>query len=800
MTDLEKYLAELPELSDKELNREARSAGALLSRAKKSGSTRSAENLQVMRDAIRAEKAIRKGHKNPRKTLYIKPTKAAIAAAKKGLEARKKAPKSKKGGLDTQQAKAEGVGSGVARARDIIAGKRVNAYQVKAFFDRHRQNYLDAKLRGLRPEESKAIQAWLIWGGEPLRKQAEQAVEKDKKMAKNPKEYTVKIFRGKHAGKTKTYKTLKSALRACDRFDLEYGAICCNLVRSSEEKENPKLTREEMKKLQARAAQERLAEAMGYENIYEWEEDKKKHGKKKKEKNPPRKKKKKKKKEMSTAGRAAVGAGIGALALGPIGAIGLGYGAAKYKPKKVKGNPKVTKRQALRELLEAGEIPLYPEWVLTTEALVKEGLAERKKDNYKITAAGRLELQKKNPKATEYQLEVGGSFYSLETGRQPVKRRLTIMATSQDAARKKAVSRMSDEAHRIGYEYDGTKRDVKVIKKNPRIRSAKKNPHKKTARRSGPPRAGVGFTFIGDFAGEDVFFYEYKKAHEYELVIYPLEVALQEGLQHSWWSPNKLPPPWFGDIAVGHEGVAHISGKTPGELFRKAADIIKEHRKKIKGKIRVVEKKGPPLPPQLAMPAGRNPRKTHATYQKWTDAQDMAKKHPDTFEAPDIKKLRKSLQVGDLVKWSTGKDRMWLAVADIKGDTITGVLMNESVDGKMKYGDIVKIKFRHVYEVASAGDYDNSAKREVEKYLKEKSGKKKTKKKRKKKTEAEKLIEKSRKLWDVYVAKPTKKGLRDMFSHLRKMEKSTTKTVKREWRVAKAAAKKEAKRLKMKVK
>jgi hypothetical protein len=76
----------------------------------------------------------------------------------------------------------------VARARDIIAGKKVNAYQVKAFFDRHRQNYLNAKMKGLKPEESRAIQAWLIWGGEPLRKQAEREVAKDEKglTNKNP--------------------------------------------------------------------------------------------------------------------------------------------------------------------------------------------------------------------------------------------------------------------------------------------------------------------------------------------------------------------------------------------------------------------------------------------------------------------------------------------------------------------------------------------------------------------------------------------------------------------------------------
>lgn len=181
-----------------------------------------------------------------RKTLYIQPTDAAITAAKKGLEARKKAPKSKKGGLDTQQAKAEGVGSGVARARDIIAGKRVNAYQVKAFFDRHRQNYIDAKMKGLKAEESRAIQAWLIWGGEPLRKQAEREVAKHEKilakenpMSNEEKPYLVEIFRGRHAGKTRAYKTLKAARRACDKLDLEYGAICCNVKSKSGYHANP---------------------------------------------------------------------------------------------------------------------------------------------------------------------------------------------------------------------------------------------------------------------------------------------------------------------------------------------------------------------------------------------------------------------------------------------------------------------------------------------------------------------------------------------------------------------------------
>ena len=129
-----------------------------------------------------------------RRKLYIQPNKASIRDAKLGLEARKKAPKSKKGGLDAMQAAQEGIGSGVLRARDIIAGKKVNAYQVKAFFDRHRRNYINAKMKGLEPEESPAIQAWLIWGGEPLRKQAKKAVREDKKRRarkKNPGNFDI---------------------------------------------------------------------------------------------------------------------------------------------------------------------------------------------------------------------------------------------------------------------------------------------------------------------------------------------------------------------------------------------------------------------------------------------------------------------------------------------------------------------------------------------------------------------------------------------------------------------------------
>jgi len=132
---------------------------------------------------------------NPRKELYIQPVKAAKKWAKLGLETREKAPKSYKGGLDTVEAGEQGIGSGVARARDIVAGKKINAYQVKAFFDRHRGFYQDAMAEFATQDKplkefairQPSIQSWWLWGGEPLRKQVERAVAKDKKKRKkNP--------------------------------------------------------------------------------------------------------------------------------------------------------------------------------------------------------------------------------------------------------------------------------------------------------------------------------------------------------------------------------------------------------------------------------------------------------------------------------------------------------------------------------------------------------------------------------------------------------------------------------------
>jgi len=79
--------------------------------------------------------------------------------AKRGLELRKKHGR---GGLTTAEAGAQGIGSGVARARDLMGGS-VSLETVKrmsAFFDRHRQN------KDTPPEKGNGMISWLLWGGD----------------------------------------------------------------------------------------------------------------------------------------------------------------------------------------------------------------------------------------------------------------------------------------------------------------------------------------------------------------------------------------------------------------------------------------------------------------------------------------------------------------------------------------------------------------------------------------------------------------------------------------------------------
>ena len=97
----------------------------------------------------------------------FKPPSSVSAAAARGLMLRRSQAPSQKAGLDTKQASAQGIGSGVQRASNLKSGAALNESTVrrmKAFFDRHAGNYkLDA---GKSPKEDKGYVAGLLWGGE----------------------------------------------------------------------------------------------------------------------------------------------------------------------------------------------------------------------------------------------------------------------------------------------------------------------------------------------------------------------------------------------------------------------------------------------------------------------------------------------------------------------------------------------------------------------------------------------------------------------------------------------------------
>lgn len=91
------------------------------------------------------------------------PTEAMRNNARRGLALREKW---NRGGLDASQAKVEGVGSGVARARDIINGSLSldTVKRMYSFFSRHEKNYAPKKKMPDGGPTAGTI-AWLLWGG-----------------------------------------------------------------------------------------------------------------------------------------------------------------------------------------------------------------------------------------------------------------------------------------------------------------------------------------------------------------------------------------------------------------------------------------------------------------------------------------------------------------------------------------------------------------------------------------------------------------------------------------------------------
>jgi len=99
------------------------------------------------------------------------PPSSVRAAARRGLELRKK---HKKGGLSTQEAGKQGIGSGVARASDLAGGGKVSYATIKrmaAFFSRHRKNFSGG-------EDDAGYISMLLWGGKAGERWARSIIEK----------------------------------------------------------------------------------------------------------------------------------------------------------------------------------------------------------------------------------------------------------------------------------------------------------------------------------------------------------------------------------------------------------------------------------------------------------------------------------------------------------------------------------------------------------------------------------------------------------------------------------------------
>lgn len=95
----------------------------------------------------------------------LKVPESVRSAARRGLEMRKQAPKSQKGGITNKEASRQGIGSGVQRAANLARGSVSEATipRMVSFFARHGKSI---KAGRANPSENRRIRiADLLWGG-----------------------------------------------------------------------------------------------------------------------------------------------------------------------------------------------------------------------------------------------------------------------------------------------------------------------------------------------------------------------------------------------------------------------------------------------------------------------------------------------------------------------------------------------------------------------------------------------------------------------------------------------------------
>lgn len=82
------------------------------------------------------------------------------------------------------------------------------------------------------------------------------------------------------------------------------------------------------------------------------------------------------------------------------------------------------------------------------------------------------------------------------------------------------------------------------------------------------------------------------------------------------------------------------------------------------------------------------------------DAQQMAKDHPDTFEAPTQQEL-KTLKVGQYAKVCLNDERFWVEVVKIgPANRVSGRIDNDLIcDQPFKCDDVITFRKCHIYNI-----------------------------------------------------------------------------------------------------
>lgn len=85
------------------------------------------------------------------------------------------------------------------------------------------------------------------------------------------------------------------------------------------------------------------------------------------------------------------------------------------------------------------------------------------------------------------------------------------------------------------------------------------------------------------------------------------------------------------------------------------------------------------------------------------NAQEMAMKHPDTFNAPKLEALN-AIEPGDFVKICVEEDgvgeRFWLKVIGRDHVFVTGFINNHlAIIKSLKFGEELKVKLTDIYQI-----------------------------------------------------------------------------------------------------